>query len=100
MGSVDTVAFAKALADETRQKILALCCCQQLSVGDIVAELEVSQPTVSHHLQILKTAGLVSAEKRGKQTLYTSDQEKLAHCCIVVVKVFAPEHAIEEKEED
>ena len=42
----NTVNFAKALADETRQKIMSLCCCKWLSVGEIVEALHVSQPTV------------------------------------------------------
>lgn len=93
---VNTVEFAKALADETRQKILTLCCCQQLSVSDIVAELGVAQPTVSHHLKILKNAGLVRSERRGKLVLYTGNQAQLAQCCIVVIQEFAPDHAVVE----
>ena len=57
--SIDTVEFAKALADETRQKIMGICCCEWRSVNDIVDKLDVAQPTVSHHLKILKNAGLV-----------------------------------------
>ncbi|NCP76507.1 ArsR/SmtB family transcription factor, partial [Shewanella vesiculosa] len=49
----DPVFFAKALADETRQKIMNLVCCGWLSVNDIVEKVNVSQPTVSHHLAIL-----------------------------------------------
>ncbi|HEX9027845.1 MAG TPA: metalloregulator ArsR/SmtB family transcription factor, partial [Anaerolineales bacterium] len=56
---VRPVEFAKALADETRQQIMQLCCCQWISVGDIVDALKVTQPTVSHHLAVLKAAGLV-----------------------------------------
>ena len=89
--SIDTVEFAKALADETRQKIMALCCCQLVSVGDIVAALAVAQPTVSHHLKILKSAGLVKSERRGKQVLYTIDQERLARGCCQVAENFAPD---------
>ncbi|MFC1878649.1 ArsR/SmtB family transcription factor [Chloroflexota bacterium] len=92
---INTVEFAKALADETRQKIMALCCCQQLSVNEIVDALEVSQPTVSHHLGILKNAGLVSAERRGKQILYTLNQERLAAGCCKVAEDFAPDHPVE-----
>ena len=62
-----TVEFAKALADETRQKIMALCCCEWVSVNDIVDKLDVAQPTVSHHLKILKNAGLVKSERKGKK---------------------------------
>ncbi len=88
--AIDTVEFAKALADETRQKIMALCCCQMVSVGDIVGALNVAQPTVSHHLKILKSAGLVKSERRGKQVLYTLDQARLAQGCCQVAENFAP----------
>jgi len=92
---IDKVEFAKALADETRQKIMAMCCCRQLSVNQIVEALEVSQPTVSHHLSILKNAGLVCAERRGKQILYTLNQERLAAACCKVAEDFAPDHRVE-----
>ena len=92
--NLDTVTFAKALADETRQKIMSLCCCRLLSVGDIVASLDVAQPTVSHHLKILRTAGLVRSERQGKQVLYTLNQERLAQGCCLVAEEFAPDENI------
>ncbi len=87
---INTVEFAKALADETRQKIMAICCCELVSVNDIVEKLNVAQPTVSHHLKILKNAGLVRSERRGKQILYTIDQKKLVEGCCQVAEDFAP----------
>ena len=90
-----TVEFAKALADETRQKIMALCCCEWISVNEIVEKLDVAQPTVSHHLKILKSAGLVKSERKGKQVLYTIDQERLAQGCCQVAENFAPDQQIE-----
>jgi ArsR family transcriptional regulator len=93
--SVDTVEFAKAIADDTRQKIMAICCCEYLSVNDIVARIDVAQPTVSHHLKILKNAGLVCSERRGKQVLYTLNQERMAEGCCQVAADFAPEHPVE-----
>ena len=93
--TVNTVEFAKALADETRQKIMALCCCNQLCVSDIVEALDVSQPTVSHHLSILKNAKLVTVERRGKQILYQLNQGRLAEACCQVAENFAPEHPVE-----
>lgn len=93
--SLDTVEFAKALADETRQKIMALCCCQWVSVNDLVDKLDVAQPTVSHHLKILKTAGLVKSERKGKQVMYTIDQERLAQGCCQVAENFAPDQRVE-----
>ena len=93
--NIDTVIFAKALADDTRQKIMSLCCCKQLSVSDIVDALEVAQPTVSHHLKILKNAGLVTARRQGKEILYTFNQRRLASACCVVAVQFAPDHFVE-----
>lgn len=85
------VLFAKALADETRQKIMNLCCCASLSVNEIVEKLDVSQPTVSHHLAILREAGLVDARDEGKQTFYSLNQARVAVCCGQLMIKFAPE---------
>ena len=93
--NIDTVEFAKALSDDTRQKIMVLCCCKELSVNDIVAASDVAQPTVSHHLKILRNAGLVCTKRRGKQVLYTLNQERLATACCQVAGNFAPEYPIE-----
>ena len=88
---MDTVDFAKAIADETRQKIMSICCCSQITVSEIVEQLDISQPTVSHHLKILKYAGLVNAERRGKETYYSLNQEQLAKGCCQVAENFAPD---------
>jgi DNA-binding transcriptional ArsR family regulator len=89
--SINPVEFAKALADETRQKIMALCCCKWISVNDIVSKLDVAQPTVSHHLKILKNAGLVKSKRKGKHMMYTIDQERIAKGCCRVANDFAPD---------
>ena len=97
MTASDPVLFAKAIADGTRQKIMSECCCKWLSVSEIVAKLEVTQPTVSHHLAILREAGLVSAREEGKQTYYTLNQERVAYCCGQLMVKFAPEARATEK---
>ena len=98
---VDPVLFAKAIADETRQKIMSECCCCWLSVNEIVEKLNVSQrisqPTVSHHLAILRDAGLVNIREEGKQTFYTLNQENIVICCGQLMIKFAPETATTEK---
>ena len=85
------VLFAKAISDETRQKIMNLCCCCSLSVNEIVEKLDVSQPTVSHHLAILREADLVTIREEGKQTFYSLNQERVAFCCGQLMVKFAPE---------
>lgn len=96
MKKSDPVEFAKAIADETRQKIMGLCCCRELSVNEIVEQLNVSQPTVSHHLAILRDAGLVNVRPKGKQTYYALNQDRVASCCGQIMQVFAPETEVTE----
>lgn len=91
MTIADPVLFAKALADGTRQKIMNLVCCQWLSVNEIVEQLKVTQPTVSHHLALLRQAGLVDVREEGKQTFYSLNQERVAFCCGQLMIKFAPE---------
>jgi len=85
------VLFAKAIADETRQKIMSACCCEWLSVNEIVEKIGFSQPTISHHLAILRDADLVNIREEGKQTFYTLNQENVAVCCGQIMLKFAPE---------
>lgn len=97
MSKPDPVEFAKALADETRQKIMKLCCCEWRSVAELTERLAVSQPTVSHHLAILRDAGLVDSRSEGKQTFYTLNQERVAFCCGQLMVRFAPESTVTDK---
>jgi ArsR family transcriptional regulator len=90
MTEFDSVLFAKAIADETRQKIMKICCCEWLSVNAIVEHLNVTQPTVSHHLAILRGAGLVNAREEGKQTFYQLNQERINTCCGQLRMAFSP----------
>jgi ArsR family transcriptional regulator len=98
MKTNSAVEFAKAIADDTRQKIMKLCCCQWCSVNEIVEQLgkKVSQPTVSHHLAILRDAGLVNVRHEGKQTFYTLNQQHMVFCCGQLMSNFAPDEAATE----
>jgi ArsR family transcriptional regulator, arsenate/arsenite/antimonite-responsive transcriptional repressor len=91
MTMFDAVEFAKAIADETRQKIMKLCCCEWCSVTELVEQLNVTQPTVSHHLAILRDNGLVNLRHEGKQTFYTLNQQRMAACCGQLMVKFAPD---------
>lgn len=66
------------IADKTRRAILTALKDGARPVGDLVAELGVSQPTVSKHLKILREAGMVSMEARGQRRLYAVEPEPLA----------------------
>ena len=94
MAQFDPVLFAKALADETRQKIMRICCCNWLAVNEIVERLNVTQPTVSHHLSILREAGLVEVREAGKRTFYKLNQKRITACCGQLQENFAPENGL------
>ncbi len=92
---MNSITFAKAMADETRQQIMRLLCCEWLCVGDVVDKLgNVSQPTVSHHLAVLRDAGLVHTRREGKQVFYSLNQDAVAVCCGTLMQNFAPERTV------
>ena len=68
------------LADSTRLRLLSLIAAQgeACAACDLVEPLGVSQPTVSHHLKVLREAGLVDSEKRGRWGYYWPVPERLA----------------------
>ncbi|MDD4956243.1 MAG: metalloregulator ArsR/SmtB family transcription factor [Candidatus Omnitrophica bacterium] len=70
MTEYDLVKIFKALADKTRQEILDMLGADEKSVNDICAEFNISQPTISHHLHILKNCDLVDYRKQGKHIYY------------------------------
>lgn len=89
------ITFAKAIADETRQEMMKLLCCEWMSVNDVVAALggRVNQPTVSHHLKLLADAALVEVRQEGRQRFYTLNQEHFTVCCGSLMRNFAPNFA-------
>jgi ArsR family transcriptional regulator, arsenate/arsenite/antimonite-responsive transcriptional repressor len=91
--TIDAVAFAKAIADDTRQQIMRICCCERLTVGQIAEQIGVSQPTVSHHLAILRDADLVSVDKQGRESFYSLNQQRMTWCCGQLMLLFAPGQA-------
>jgi DNA-binding transcriptional ArsR family regulator len=72
----------RALGDPTRQKMLTLLEeAGEMCVADLGGQFAMTQPSVSHHLRILKEAGLVTAEKRGKEVYYAINAAELRGCC-------------------
>ena len=60
----------KALSDATRQEILRLLEDEQRTVGEIVSNFSLSQPTISRHLSVLKEADLVVDQRQGQNVIY------------------------------
>jgi DNA-binding transcriptional ArsR family regulator len=64
-------AVFKALNDPTRREILQLLQEKDLTAGEIADKFKISWPSVSHHLDLLKQAKLVTAEKEGQYVYYS-----------------------------
>jgi ArsR family transcriptional regulator len=73
-------AALRVVADPTRLRLLSLlaaCEGTEACVCDLTDPLELSQPTVSHHLKVLHDAGILAREKRGRWVYYRLETEAL-----------------------
>ena len=61
----------KALNDETRRQIVDLLKEKDMNAGEIADEFNISKPSISHHLDILKRADLIIGEKKGQFIVYS-----------------------------
>lgn len=94
--TVRTVAEAmKQLGDPSRLRIFWLLCHCEECVINIAAATDMSSPAVSHHLRLLKSAGLIISERQGKEMYYraadTPMTEKLHHTIEEIARISCPE---------
>lgn len=64
-------AIFKALNDPTRREILELLQDRDMTAGEIAEKFKISWPSISHHLDLLKQAKLVTSEKEGQYVYYS-----------------------------
>lgn len=69
----------EALSSAPRRKILAYLAHAELSAGDIASRFQMSKPSISQHLSVLESAGLVTSEKRGQFVFYRLVPDSLAN---------------------
>ena len=77
----------QALSDRTRLRILELLKRKELCVSEIASQFDMTQPSISHHLDILKRAGLVGSEKRGREVFYVCNCDTIVDCCGTQMKL-------------
>ncbi|MFL6114937.1 MAG: ArsR/SmtB family transcription factor [Catenulispora sp.] len=77
----------KALADPVRLRLFSLIASGaggEASVLDLVAHFDVTQPTISHHLKVLRAAGLIDSERRGTSIYSRVRPEALARLAMLL----------------
>lgn len=80
-GATELAAVLKALAEPTRLRLMSLIAAHadgEACVCDLSEPIDLTQPTVSHHLKVLHDAGLVTRERRGTWVYYRAVPERLA----------------------
>lgn len=75
MSESNILHYSKALADATRLRLARVLLDHELSVGEMVAALQLSQPRVSRHLKIMAEAGLLSSRRDGQWVFYSAAQD-------------------------
>jgi DNA-binding transcriptional ArsR family regulator len=92
------LAFFKALADDSRLRIVGLLAQGERSVQELATLLDLKEPTVSHHLAILKAQGLVSVRAEGTTRWHRLDRDALERLSRRVLEPVAPARAEAEPE--
>jgi ArsR family transcriptional regulator len=88
--AIELAGRLKALADPTRIQMLNLLagCADPICVCEITPRFAISQPTISHHLKILRDAGFIMAERRGTFMYYQLNRAELAGLPEAVRQIF------------
>lgn len=88
--AADVAAKLKALSDPVRLRLFSLVASHvggEACVCDISTDFDVSQPTISHHLKVLKEAGLLASERRASWVYYSVVPEALTNLSSVLSTV-------------
>lgn len=81
----------KALSDPTRREILRMLRRGELGAGAIAENFAMSRPSISHHLSVLRRAGLVFSERRGQEIVYSLDTTVFQDLMSAVLELLGPD---------
>jgi DNA-binding transcriptional ArsR family regulator len=91
---MDDAGVFKALSDPTRRQILEDLREGELSAGEIGSRFKISAPSISRHLGVLKSAGLVTERRDANRILYRLVEERLALCLGTFLSKVCPEQVV------
>ena len=78
----------QALSDPTRRKILEILKKKDLAAGEIAKNFNMTLPSLSHHLSVLKQADLVSSQRQGQEIIYSLNLSVFEEMAEKLVKFF------------
>ncbi len=78
----------RALSDPTRRRILALLRERDMAAGEIASEFELTWPTISGHLGVLREADLVQADRSGTSITYHLNVSVLEEALLALMRAF------------
>ena len=84
----------RALADSTRRQILEELRAGELSAGEIAGRFPISGPSVSRHLGVLKTAGLIRERREANRIFYSLAEDRLALCVSRFLSAVCPDQVV------
>ena len=90
----DDAGVFKALADPTRRQILEDLRPGELTAGEITSRFKISAPSISRHLGLLKSAGLVTERREANRIYYSLVEERLALCLGGFLSAVCPEQIV------
>ncbi len=79
--------FCKTLADPNRLMMITELRSGEKTVGQIAKIIKINQPTASHHLAILREAGIVRARREGSSVYYSLATPKIAEACDIIHEI-------------
>ena len=90
----DDAGVFKALADPTRRQILQDLLAGELSAGEIGSHFTISAPSISRHLGVLKSSGLVVERRDANRIFYSLVEDRLALCVGQFLSTVCPEQVV------
>lgn len=81
----------KAMSDPTRRAILALLRKRDMTAGEIAENFDISKPSISNHLNILKQAELVDCHKQGQNVIYSISTSVLEDIMALLAQLTSPD---------
>ena len=89
----------KALADKNRRKIIKLLKKSELNAGEIAQHFQISKPSISEHLKILKNADLIGSERDGQYVRYFLNSTVLEGVISNLLDLFGKNEPQEDRDE-